>query len=106
MLSAAARRSATTPVRTAVRHMSGKDLRFGDEARALMLKGVDQLADAVQAPLHTAISTPRLSLPPQPASQPPSLPASQPRLLPVTCGAWRGLRLHCGARFTTPCCRR
>ena len=76
MLSAAARRSATTPVRTAVRHMSGKDLRFGDEARALMLKGVDQLADAVQAPLHTAISTP--SLPPQPASQPPSLPASQP----------------------------
>ncbi|EOD10125.1 heat shock protein 60, partial [Emiliania huxleyi CCMP1516] len=54
--------------------MSGKDLRFGDEARALMLKGVDQLADAVQAPLHTAISTP--SLPPQPASQPPSLPAA------------------------------
>lgn len=29
--------------------MSGKDLRFGNEARALMLKGVDQLADAVQA---------------------------------------------------------
>jgi hypothetical protein len=28
--------------------MSGKDLRFGDEARALMLKGVDQLANAVQ----------------------------------------------------------
>mmetsp|Transcript_29223 Transcript_29223/g.92476 ORF Transcript_29223/g.92476 Transcript_29223/m.92476 type:complete len:568 (+) Transcript_29223:49-1752(+) len=51
MLSAAARRSATNPVRTAVRHMSGKDLRFGDEARALMLKGVDQLADAVQVTL-------------------------------------------------------
>merc|ERR1719399_78237 len=50
-LSATARRSATTPVRTAVRHMSGKDLRFGDEARALMLKGVDQLADAVQVTL-------------------------------------------------------
>ena len=73
MLSAAARRSATTPVRTAVRHMSGKDLRFGDEARALMLKGVDQLADAVQVPLHTAISTPRLSV-----ASAASLPASQP----------------------------
>lgn len=36
------------PLRAAVRHMSGKDLRFGDEARALMLKGVDQLANAVQ----------------------------------------------------------
>ena len=75
LLSAAARRSATTPVRTAVRHMSGKDLRFGDEARALMLKGVDQLADAVQAPFAhrhqhtTAVVASAASLP---ASQPPS----------------------------------
>ena len=28
--------------------MSGKDVRFGVEARALMLQGVDKLADAVQ----------------------------------------------------------
>jgi chaperonin GroEL len=39
---------AAPALRAAVRHMSGKDLRFGDEARALMLKGVDQLANAVQ----------------------------------------------------------
>lgn len=31
-----------------VRHMSGKDVRFGNDARALMLAGVDKLADAVQ----------------------------------------------------------
>ena len=31
--------------------MSGKDLRFGNEARALMLAGVDKLADAVQVTL-------------------------------------------------------
>lgn len=30
------------------RHMSGKDVRFGNEARALILAGVDKLADAVQ----------------------------------------------------------
>ena len=35
----------------AVRHMSGKDVRFGNEARALMLAGVDKLADAVQVTL-------------------------------------------------------
>eukprot|EP00967_Tisochrysis_lutea_P085386 scaffold119860_cov17-Tisochrysis_lutea.AAC.1 len=35
-------------LRLTSRAMSGKDLRFGDEARALMLKGVDQLANAVQ----------------------------------------------------------
>merc|ERR1719478_2040891 len=34
-----------------VRHMSGKDVRFGNEARALMLAGVDKLADAVQVTL-------------------------------------------------------
>jgi hypothetical protein len=31
-----------------VRRFSAKDIRFGVEARALMLKGVEQLADAVQ----------------------------------------------------------
>lgn len=41
-------RHAAPALRAAIRHMSGKDLRFGDEARALMLKGVDQLANAVQ----------------------------------------------------------
>merc|ERR1719217_939732 len=35
----------------AVRFMSGKDVRFGNEARALMLAGVDKLADAVQVTL-------------------------------------------------------
>merc|ERR1719201_2719853 len=35
----------------AVRHMSRKDVRFGNEARALMLAGVDKLADAVQVTL-------------------------------------------------------
>jgi chaperonin GroEL len=40
-----------TPFRMAVRHMSGKDVRFGNEARALMLAGVDKLADAVQVTL-------------------------------------------------------
>ena len=37
--------------RMSVRHMSGKDLRFGNDARALMLAGVDKLADAVQVTL-------------------------------------------------------
>ena len=40
----------TGVLRTAVRHM-GKDVRFGVDARALMLQGVDKLADAVQVPL-------------------------------------------------------
>ena len=38
-------------LRTAVRHMSGKDVRFGNDARALMLEGVNRLADAVQTTL-------------------------------------------------------
>ena len=42
---------AAAPWRTAVRHMSGKDVRFGNDARALMLAGVDKLADAVQVTL-------------------------------------------------------
>ena len=41
--------TASSPLRTlGVRYMSGKDVRFGDEARAKMLAGVDKLADAVQ----------------------------------------------------------
>ena len=39
--------AARAPLRT-VRHMSGKDVRFGNDARALLLAGVDKLADAVQ----------------------------------------------------------
>lgn len=35
-------------VRGAVRHMSGKEIKFGVEGRAAMLKGVELLADAVQ----------------------------------------------------------
>ena len=34
-----------------VRHMSGKEIKFGVEGRAAMLKGVDLLADAVQVTL-------------------------------------------------------
>lgn len=49
------RRSLKPLVRTAaaqwqVRHYA-KDVRFGVEARGLMLRGVDQLADAVQVTL-------------------------------------------------------
>ena len=54
MLSKAAR----SPVLRAVgrRHMSGKDVRFGDETRALMLAGVNKLADAVQVTLGPKVS--------------------------------------------------
>merc|ERR1719453_2515441 len=51
MLSRGARSLALASQRGAVRHMSGKDVRFGNEARALMLAGVDKLADAVQVTL-------------------------------------------------------
>jgi len=44
-------RMSSSVMRTAVRHASGKDVRFGNEARALMLAGVDKLADAVQVTL-------------------------------------------------------
>merc|ERR1719460_2586744 len=41
-----------TRVSTGVRgYATGKDIRFGVEARALMLQGVDKLADAVQVTL-------------------------------------------------------
>ena len=45
--------SAARVLRTSVRNMSGKDVRFGVEARALMLQGVDKLADAVQVRRRT-----------------------------------------------------
>ena len=35
---------------------SGKEIRFGVEGRAAMLKGVDLLADAVQVRLFTCLS--------------------------------------------------
>merc|ERR1719235_1812470 len=44
-------RSPTMISRMGMRHMSGKDVRFGTEARAMMLAGVDKLADAVQVTL-------------------------------------------------------
>ena len=53
--------SAARVLRTSVRNMSGKDVRFGVDARALMLQGVDKLADAVQVrrrtPHHTCPGT-------------------------------------------------
>ena len=42
---------ARTVHRSFQRYMSGKDVRFGNEARAMMLAGVDKLADAVQVTL-------------------------------------------------------
>ena len=45
-------RSATTQLALqAQRHASGKVVKFGVEGRALMLQGVDLLADAVQVTL-------------------------------------------------------
>lgn len=48
--SAAARRTAVAPSTCAARRglATGKDVKFGVEGRALMLQGVDMLADAVQ----------------------------------------------------------
>merc|ERR1719310_2655967 len=46
-----AQQRAPTVLRTSVRHLSGKDLHFGNDARALMLEGVNRLADAVQTTL-------------------------------------------------------
>ena len=55
MLSAARGRvanAARNVARSQIRMMSGgKDIKFGVDARALMLQGVDQLADAVQVTL-------------------------------------------------------
>lgn len=39
------------PVTTFVRGFAAKDVRFGVDARGLMLQGVDRLADAVQVTL-------------------------------------------------------
>ena len=52
MLSQTARNASRASAhRSFQRHMSGKDVRFGNEARAMMLAGVDKLADAVQVTL-------------------------------------------------------
>merc|ERR1719440_1073947 len=51
MLSTLQSGARSSVLRTAVRHMSGKDVRFGNDARALLLAGVDKLADAVQVTL-------------------------------------------------------
>ena len=48
---ASASASASSSTRGAIRHMSGKEIKFGVEGRAAMLKGVDLLADAVQVTL-------------------------------------------------------
>jgi len=50
MLSSLARRAASRSVNRlgATRGFAGKDIKFGVEGRAAMLKGVDTLADAVQ----------------------------------------------------------
>ena len=44
-------------LRTTVRHMSGKDLKFGNEARAMMLQGVDKLADSVQVCMRSPVAS-------------------------------------------------
>ncbi len=41
-------RSANRSLRPAARMMSGKEIKFGVDGRAAMLRGVDLLADAVQ----------------------------------------------------------
>ena len=51
MLHNRAPRAANTVLRSHQRFMSGKDVRFGTDARMLMLAGVDKLADAVQVTL-------------------------------------------------------
>ncbi len=38
------------------RRFSAKDIRFGVEARALMLQGVEQLADAVQVTMGPKVT--------------------------------------------------
>merc|ERR1719218_418434 len=48
---AASRGRSQQTLRGAIRHMSGKDVRFANDARQLMLAGVDKLADAVQVTL-------------------------------------------------------
>ena len=50
MMRAALQRSASRTAASA-RMMSGKDIKFGVEGRAAMLRGVDLLADAVQVSL-------------------------------------------------------
>ena len=47
----ASRAGAGARMQQQIRHMSGKEIKFGVEGRAAMLKGVDLLADAVQVTL-------------------------------------------------------
>lgn len=42
---------------TPVRGMASKDIKFGNEARALLLQGVDRLADAVKVTLGPKVCT-------------------------------------------------
>ena len=48
MMRTVLQRSATRSLRPTARMMSGKEIKFGVEGRAAMLRGVDLLADAVQ----------------------------------------------------------
>ena len=48
MMRTAFQRSASRSLRPTARMMSGKEIKFGVEGRAAMLRGVDLLADAVQ----------------------------------------------------------
>ena len=49
--SSSASRAGASRAMQQIRHMSGKEIKFGVEGRAAMLKGVDLLADAVQVTL-------------------------------------------------------
>ena len=51
MMRTALQRSASRSLRPTARMMSGKEIKFGVEGRAAMLRGVDLLADAVQVRL-------------------------------------------------------
>ena len=52
-LAAASRHGAASTPRRGF--ATGKDIRFGTDARALMLAGVDQLADAVQVTVYPCV---------------------------------------------------
>lgn len=48
MMRTVLQRSANRSLRPTARMMSGKEIKFGVDGRAAMLRGVDLLADAVQ----------------------------------------------------------
>jgi hypothetical protein len=52
----------SSPVTTFVRGFAAKDVRFGVDARGLMLQGVDRLADAVQVTLGPKARAPTSGL--------------------------------------------